>query len=390
MNLRGVRSTGIIFLIPTYLFISCLAVTFTIGSFKAFTSGWQPQPIVAPPPIPSATRTASIALLLHAFANGCTALTGVEAVSNGVPIFRSPRVVNATRSLTTIVVVLALLLAGEAVLCNAYHIAATEPGKAGYQSVLSMLLGAVTGRGGFYDVAMGSIVTVLILSANTSFADFPRLCRILAGDRFLPEPFVHRGRRLAFSYGVLLLSFLAGILLVIFGGITDALIPLFAVGALSAFTMSQLGMVAHWRKSTAPRARRSMILNALGALTTLMTLLVVMSAKFVEGAWITIPLAAGMVILLLKIRSHYDRIAECTRTELSLAVGPLNAPLVVVPLRRWDATSLKALRLSMTLSRDVVVVQVLTQDRELEDHTHRSVAVHSTCTARNRYHTRSP
>ncbi len=176
---------------------------------------------------------------------------------------------------------------------------------------------------------------------------------------------------MVFSYGVLLLSALAGALLVMFGGITNALIPLFAIGALSAFTMSQFGMVFHWRKSSEPRAKRSMVMNAVGATTTFVTLCVVLVAKFKEGAWITLPLVAGIVLLLRGIRRHYDEIYECTKTDLSLDVGPVNAPLVVVPLRRWDAKSLKALRLSLALSQDVTVVQVLTKDRTLEDLTGR-------------------
>lgn len=373
INLRGVRSTGLAFMAPTYLFIACMFAMVVYGVVRAGLEDWQPTP-AAPLPAPVATAGAelvSLGLLLRAFANGCTALTGVEAVSNGVPIFRAPTVVNARRALTMIVVVLVVLLAGETLLCNLYGVLATEPGREGFQSVLSSLLGAIAGRGAFYHVAMASIVLVLLLSANTSFADFPRLCRILAGDKFLPEPFVHRGRRLAFSYGVLLLSVLSGCLIVGFGGITDSLIPLFAIGALSAFTMSQLGMVGHWRRSDEPHARRSLAINGLGAFATGATLCIVMVAKFTEGAWVTVLLVGAIMVLLRKVRGHYDLIEAGTETELSLEVGPLEPPIAVVPLRRWDATSLKALRLSLQLSREIHVVQVLTQDRDVEDLTER-------------------
>ncbi|HVZ33885.1 MAG TPA: APC family permease, partial [Polyangiaceae bacterium] len=367
INLRGVRSTGLAFMLPTYVFIACMFAMIGYGLLQALLAGWRPAPAAPPPPVRQATEAASLALVMRAFANGSTALTGVEAVSNGVPIFRQPTIVNARRALTMIVGILVILLVGETWLCNLYHVTATPPGEAGFQSVLSSLLAAIAGRGVFYRVAMASIIVVLLLSANTSFADFPRLCRILATDRFLPELFVHRGRRLTFSYGVLFLSAASALLLLAFGGITDALIPLFAIGALSAFTMSQIGMVGHWRKSRERHARHSMIMNALGALATSLTLLVVVIAKFTEGAWVTVLLVGAIVVLLRKIRAHYDMIEACIETELSLEAGPFEPPLVVVPLRRWDAVALKALRLSLRLSNDVTVVQVLTQDREVEN-----------------------
>jgi MFS family permease len=220
-------------------------------------------------------------------------------------------------------------------------------------------------------VTIGAVVTILALSANTSFADFPRVCRMLAGDKFLPEPFVHRGRRLAFSYGILVLCAMSGILLIIFGGITEGLIPLFAIGALSAFTMSQIGMVAHWYKRRGSAAKRALILNAVGAAATAVTLLVVLASKLTEGAWITIVLAAGMILLFRRVRRHYDFIAKVTATDASLEVGPPTPPIAVVPIRRWDAVTLKALRFAVGFAPDVVAVQVLTQDRDVDDLTGR-------------------
>ena len=192
-------------------------------------------------------------------------MTGVEAVSNGVTAFKEPTVKSAGETLTAIVVVLAVLLAGIAYLCRAYGIGATEPGQAGYQSVLSQLVAAVTGRGLFYYVTIGSVISVLALSANTGFADFPRLCRVIAQDGFLPRGFAHRGRRLVYSQGIMVLAGLSAGLLIGFGGITDRLIPLFAVGAFLAFTLSQAGMVEHWRRSADEHAGTSMAINAAGA-----------------------------------------------------------------------------------------------------------------------------
>src|SRR5262249_2720322 len=183
----------------------------------------------APPPRAPSPTAASLWLLMRAFASGCTAMTGVEAVSNGVGAFRDPAVRNARTTLTVIVAVLIALLAGIALLARAYHISATEPGTPDYQSVLSLLIGAVVGRGVFYYVCMGTILAVLALSANTGFADFPRLCRLVAQDGYLPRVFASRGRRLVYSYGIYILAALSGSLLVLSGGITDRLIPLFAI-----------------------------------------------------------------------------------------------------------------------------------------------------------------
>lgn len=371
VNLRGVRATGMVFLLPTYLFVGSLFTIIGIGVYKAAIHGGHPPPVVTPVSVPVTLSTASLWLLVRAFANGCTAMTGVEAVSNGVPIFREPSVVGARRALTLIVSILVILLGGVAFLCWAYGITATPPGQEGYQSVLSQVIAATIGRGPFYYVTIAAVVAILVLSANTSFADFPRVCRMLAGDRFLPEPFVHRGRRLTFSYGILVLCVMSAILLIVFGGITEGLIPLFAIGALSAFTMSQVGMVAHWRKQRGRRAWRALIVNLVGAAATAVTLCIVLVSKFTEGAWITIVLAGGMIVLFRQVRRHYDFIAAVTATDVSLAGGAPRPPIAVVPLRRWDAVSLKALRFAVGFSPEVVAVQVLTQDRDVDDLTGR-------------------
>ncbi len=237
--------------------------------------------------MPAATAMVGAWLLLKAFASGCTALTGVEAVSNGVRAFREPTSANAKKTLTVIIGLLIILLAGIAWLVKTYHIAATDPGAAGLSELLSMLVAAVAGKGVFYYVTIGSILLVLSLSANTAFADLPRLCRIIAIDGYLPRSLANRGRRLVFSEGIYALAVMTGALLVVFGGVTDRLIPLYAVGAFLAFTLSQLGMVFHWKRVRGPHAGRYMFINGLGGFVTGITVLVVLVAKFVEGAWIT-------------------------------------------------------------------------------------------------------
>src|ERR1700732_3077192 len=219
------------------------------GVSRVLASGGPPVPVAPLPSPPPVTATVSLWLLLKVFASGCTALTGVEAVSNGVKAFREPAVKNAQRTLTVIILILAVLLAGISYLVKAYGIAATDPGQPGYQSLLSMLIAAVFGKGFFYYLTIGSILVVLSLSANTAFADFPRLCRAIAQNNYLPHAFGYRGRRLVYSYGIVVLAVLCGGVLVLFGGITDRLIPLYAVGAFLAFTLSQTGMVMHWRKN---------------------------------------------------------------------------------------------------------------------------------------------
>jgi amino acid transporter len=199
VNLRGVRASGLTFVVPVLTFVGCLGVALGLGVLRAWQSGGAPQPVVPPPALPEATTTVHPWLLVAAFANGCTAMTGVEAVSNGVPLFREPTVPNAQRALTVIVALLALFLLGIGYLCPVYHIGAMDERQPGYQTILSQLVAAVAGRGVFYSLALASIFVVLTYSAQTSFADFPRVCRLLAEDRLLPPAFATRGRRLVFS-----------------------------------------------------------------------------------------------------------------------------------------------------------------------------------------------
>ncbi|MBV9773080.1 MAG: APC family permease, partial [Gemmatimonadetes bacterium] len=296
----------------------------------------------------------------------CTAMTGVEAVSNGVPIFREPRVRLARHTLTAIIAILIVLLAGIAYLCSAYHIGATVPGSAGYESVISQLVGAVMGRGVFYYVAIGSVVAVLAFSANTSFAGFPRLCRVLALDEYLPGEFAHLGRRLVYSEGIVILTVLSGVLLVAFQGVTDRLIPLFAVGAFLAFTLSQLGMVVHCRREGGPGAARSALVNGIGAFATAVTLGIIVVAKFTEGAWITVLVVPALLYLFFQIRRHHERVDEEVDVEGPLQLDQPPAPVIVVPLKRLDRVGRKALRLAASMSPEVHVLHVLTQEPNVD------------------------
>ncbi len=362
VNLRGIRTTGILFMFPTYLFVACLLTTLSFGFFKALLAGWHPIPAVAAPASGTAHQAAGAWLLLRSFASGCTAMTGVEAVSNGVQSFRDPKVKHARRTLSVIIFILVLFLAGIACLCRAYQIGATQPGEVGYQSVLSQLTAAVVGRSWFYYVTIASILMVLVLQANTAFADFPRVCRAIAQDRYLPYSFISRGRRLVYSHGIYVLTLLSAALLIAFRGVTDRLIPLFAVGAFLAFTLSQAGMVAHWKRTGGAHAKHSMLINGLGAIATAITVLIVIVSKFLEGAWITLIAIPGILFLMRAVRRHYDRAGRELASPFPLPTNNLCPPFVVVPIDGWNKVTQKALRFALTLSPDVFAVQVQTSD----------------------------
>src|SRR5579871_748284 len=370
INLRGLRETGSIFMIPTYLFILCLLGMIAVGLIKELLSGGQPAPVVAPHPLGAVSGMAGAWLILKSFASGCTAMTGVEAVSNGVRAFREPAVNSARRTLTAIIGILILMLAGIAWLARVYHVGATDPGAPGYESVLSQLIAAVTGKGIFYYVSIASILAVLALSANTAFADFPRLCQIVAEDGYLPHAFSSRGRRLVFSHGIYVLVFLAAVLLIVFGGVTDRLIPLFAVGAFLAFTLSQAGMVVHWMRLRGPGAWRSMFINGLGATVTAITVMVVLAAKFVEGAWITVLLIPSLLLFMMSVRRHYNAVALEVALDKPLDLTHLTQPIVVIPLQQWSKIAEKGLRFAINMSTDIHVVQVKAGDKAEDLNTH--------------------
>jgi amino acid transporter len=362
VNMRGVRDTGVAFLVPTYLFLGTLLVVIAIGLFHTVTSHGHPAPVIAPPRLPPAVAAVSLWLLLRVFSSGCTAMTGVEAVSNGVMAFREPTSKNARRSLTVIIALLIILLAGIAALCRFYNVGATDPNGPGYQSVLSQLTSAVMGRGWFYDVTIGSILLVLALSANTAFADFPRLTRAIALKGYLPHVFMLRGRRLLYSWGIYILVALTAGLLMLFGGVTDRLIPLYAIGAFMAFTLSQAGMVVHWMRHPGPRSRVRMFVNGLGAVATGITTIVVLVTKFVEGAWVTALLIPCLILLMAAVNRHYRRIAQETACHDPLTVTNIRPPIVIIPMDRWSRISAKAIRFALSISNEIQIVHVDTAD----------------------------
>lgn len=362
MNLRGTRDSSLVWAVPTYFFVVSLGLVIVAGVHAAVSAHGHPQPVVEPPRLPPQSEAVSLWLLMRAFASGCTAMTGIEAVSNGVGAFREPKVRNARATLAAIVLTLGLLLIGIAHLATSYGIVAMDQNEPGYRSVLSQIVAAVCGRGWFYYATIASVLAVLCLSANTSFVAFPRLCHLVAADGFLPRPFAVPGRRLVYSVGILFLTTGAGALLLAFGGITDRLIPLFAVGAFLSFTLSQSGMAAHWLRAR-PRSRMiraKLAINACGAVATGTALIVILAAKFLEGAWLTVLVIPCTILLLRGVRRYYDDLDRQLLRGSEKAVDLRNVapPIVIVPIKRWDHLARKAIGYALCISSDVVALHV--------------------------------
>ena len=358
VNLRGTLDAGRVFALPTYVFVGSFAIIIGTGVFHALVSGGHPSPVVAPPKLAPATEAVSAWLLLRSFAAGCTAMTGVEAVSNGMADFREPRVTHGRRTLSAIVVILGLLLVGVAYLSTCYGVGAMDQTRSGYRSVLSQLASAAVGNGALYYIGIVSLLCVLSLSANTSFAAFPRLCRMVAADGFLPAAFAVAGRRLVYSAGILYLAGTTGVLLFIFGGITDALIPLFAVGAFMTFTLSQAGMVVHWCRGNESSRHAHLWINGVGAVTTGAALVVIVVAKFAEGAWITVVVIPAVILLLKTIHRYYVRLEKRMAAAGPLKLSDTRPPIVLVVMESWSELIVKALDMALALSPDVIAVHL--------------------------------
>jgi amino acid transporter len=364
VNLRGVKESGTAFFIPTFMFIGTLLALIGVGVYKTVASGYHPVSVTALP-VPHGPHNhlvgfAFVWLIIKAFSSGCAAMTGVEAVSNGVTAFKEPRAKKANFTLSVIIAILIVLLFGIAWLTKHYAIMAMDPYDAGYQTLLSLLVKAVFGRGWFYYLTMGSVLAALSLSANTAFAGFPRLARTIAMRDYLPHVFILRGRRLLFSHGIYALTGLTAVILILSRGVTDWLIPLYAIGAFLAFTLSQAGMVVHWKKQTGDHASHKwhMFVNGVGAVATGITTLVVLASKFMSGAWVTALLIPILILLMMAVKRHYGRVRSEMHDMTPINLANLEQPLVVIPMARWDRITEKALRFGLVLSKDVTVVHV--------------------------------
>ena len=324
VNLRGVKESGAIFAAPTYLFVISMLACIAIGIARLITTGAPPHPteVVG---LSQPTHTLTLFLILQAFSAGCTALTGVEAISNGVPAFRVPESKNAATTLLVMLSILGVIFLGITVLADACNVIPRED-----ESVVSQIARTVIGTGPFYFTIQVSTALILVLAANTSYADFPRLASLLSRDRFLPRQFSSRGDRLVFSNGILALGFFAALLIVVFDAREQAMLPLYAIGVFISFTLSQGGMVMHWLRTREPGWRRSVVINAVGTTLTAIVFMVIIVTRFERGAWavlVTIPL---LVLLFRSIHRHYINVAKQLSLTTAKPVGAIKRHTAIV------------------------------------------------------------
>ena len=349
-NLRGLRETGTLMSIPVYLFLFTYLPMLGYGLFILWRDGGTLLSITAP----VATQPVTMFLVLHAFATGCTALSGIEAISNGIPAFKPPEAKNAARTLIVMALLMAILFLGSIGLTQYLGVVSAPR-----ETILAALARRLLGTGPAYFTIQFGTMLILAVAANTSFAGFPRLVAILAKDGFLPRQFKNLGDRLVFANGILFLAAGTALLIVLFRGDSHLLIPLFAVGVFLAFTLSQAGMVIHWWRLRGRNWLFKLLINGLGALTTFITLFVVGITKFLEGAWITVFLIPIIMLIFLRVRAHYREV----RHELSLdglppTLRPLNDLRVVVPISGVHRGIVDAMRYALTISNNVTGVFV--------------------------------
>lgn len=355
-NLRGVRESGALFATPTYVFIVSFLFMVAFGLFHYFVYGGS-----APVPSEEEFKTAegyslqplTLFLLLGAFSNGCAALTGIEAISNGVQAFKKPESRNAATTLVCMAVLLTVMFLGTSVMAYLYHVHPKESETVISQFARIMFTGPL---GWFYYVVQAATAAILVLAANTAFADFPRLSSLLARDRFLPRQFANRGDRLVFSNGIVILAIFSGLLVIVFGGDTSRLIPLYAVGVFLSFTLSQSGMVVHWlreRRELNSNWKKSIVMNAVGALATFMVLCVFIATKFIHGAWIVVLVVPVMVVLFKAINKHYRTVAKQLSTDGMDPLKPLRHR-VIVPISGMHRGVVSALQYAQSIACDRV------------------------------------
>ncbi len=352
VNLRGIRESGSIFALPTYIFIVSVVLLVGVGLLR--TALGQPPHVTGVTPIAVPAESLSLLLLMRAFADGCSAMTGTEAISNGTPAFKPPEWKNAQTTMVTMAGILGVVFLGISYLATVSGAVPTE-----HVSVLSQIGEATFGQGPIYYILILSTMGILVLAAQTSFADFPRLASILARDGFMPRQFAFRGERLAFNAGIVALAVIASIVVIAFRGRVEALIPLYAIGVFTAFTLSQAGMVRHWLTERAPGWRRSAVINGLGAIATAIVVVVFAIAKFALGAWIIIIVVPLLVVAMLAIKRAYRTEAHELEVSPGLVLQAPDRPRrVIVAAPALTRAVVQAIQVGRTLSPDVSVVHV--------------------------------
>jgi amino acid transporter len=362
INLRGVRESASIFSVPTYLFIAGMLSLIGYGLIRWLFVGGLPQVQITQPIHADLTvQGITIFFVLRAFSAGCTALTGIEAISDGIPAFRSPAADNAGKTLLTMVAILTTMFLGITFL--AHGIGAAPSGS---ETVLSQISRALFGRGPLYVAVQIATALILLLAANTAFSDFPRLSFFMARDSYMPRQMGNLGDRLVYSNGIVFLGVLASILIIIFKGETHGLLPLYAVGVFISFTLSQLGMVRRWLRLRLPGWKGHALINAIGGLATLVVFLIIASTRFLSGAWIVVMLIPLFVIVFLRIHLHYQQVATQLSLERYGALQRMRHPRVIMPIGGVHRGVLKALEFARSLSPDVTAVYVETSEQEGE------------------------
>jgi len=370
VNLRGISESGTIFALPTYIFIASVLLLVGIGLARTLLG--QPPVVTGVTPLSVPVESMSLLLLMRAFADGCSAMTGTEAISNGTPAFKPPEWKNAQTTMVAMAVILAVVFLGISYLAGVSGAVPSE-----HESVLSQIGEAVFGTGPIYYILIFSTMGILVLAAQTSFADFPRLASILARDGFMPRQFAFRGERLAFNSGIVALAAIAIVVVVAFKGRVEALIPLYAIGVFTAFTLSQAGMVRHWLAEREEGWRRSAVINGVGAVATGIVAVVFAIAKFGLGAWVVIIIVPILVIAMLLIHREYASAEqELHVREDSVISRPTRRQRVIVPMQDMRRDVVQAIKFGLTLSDDVIVVHVtddLVAAEHLRERFHRQV-----------------
>jgi len=349
-NLRGLRETGTLMSVPAYLFLFTYIPMLVYGGIRLYIDGPTPMASVAPQPVQPVT----LFLILHTFATGCTALTGIEAISNGVPAFQRPESKNAGYTLIVMAILMGVLFVGSIGLTQFLGVIAGPQ-----ETILSALARRLLGSGPAYVLIQISTLLILAVAANTSFAGFPRLSAILGKDGFMPRQFTGLGDRLVFTNGIIFLAIATGFLIVIFNGSSHLLIPLFAIGAFLAFTLSQSGMVIHWFRERSKNWQLKAVLNGLGAIATATTLTIITISKFREGAWITVLIIPIFVIAFLRIHQHYLNVGK----QLSLRglppdLKPLPPLRLVIPISGVHRGIVEAMDFAQSISKNITAVYI--------------------------------
>ena len=357
-NLRGIREAGMIFAIPTYIYVLSLAGLIAYGLFRV-VSGDIPAPAIPPDPLPTTGIAAlSVLLILRAFASGSVALTGAEAVANGVPSMKPPEARNASMTLILMALTFGTIFLGLTFLAQAIGVV---PDQREQETLNSLVTRSLVGDGLPYYLVQVSTAVILALAANTGFTGFPRLAAVLANDRFMPRHFADRGERLAFSFGILVLAALASIVLVAFSGSVTALIPLYTIGVFLAFTLSQTGLVRRWLRLRPRGWKVTIVINGVGAVVTGVVLAITTITKFEHGAWMVLIVMPLLVLLLHGISTHYTAAQDSLVVEdLREDLPKLPEPMVIVPVARLDRTAVRALTFATSISDHVRAVHIAT------------------------------